>query len=175
MACPKINTCHKIKTILNTIGLVIMSVSTVWVSVWFWYILIEGKTVIAIEPNRFILIFEVFATTLGVVLACWILWRFITRRSRMKSPEEIQALKDNWRHDPCYDIEDAEGFEDHREELKAYSNAMETLWKVCPLSFHWLTNKGGYRRFIWQACLVEQCALWDETRDCCSLRRAPYD
>jgi hypothetical protein len=35
-------------------------------------------------------------------------------------PVQIQALKENWRGDPCWDIEDTEGFEPFRDELKAW-------------------------------------------------------
>lgn len=38
----------------------------------------------------------------------------------MRTPEEIKKLKDQWLRDPCWDIEDADGFEDHREELAAW-------------------------------------------------------
>lgn len=38
----------------------------------------------------------------------------------MKTQEEIQELKDQWVMDPCWDIEQTEGFGDHFEELKAY-------------------------------------------------------
>jgi len=31
----------------------------------------------------------------------------------MKTVEEIDALKRNWYDDPCWDIYDTEGFEDH--------------------------------------------------------------
>jgi len=34
--------------------------------------------------------------------------------------EEIEKLKESWLHDPCWDIEDTEGFEEHREELLAF-------------------------------------------------------
>jgi hypothetical protein len=34
--------------------------------------------------------------------------------------EEIERLKRSWRNDPHWDIEDAEGFEDHRDELLAF-------------------------------------------------------
>jgi len=37
-----------------------------------------------------------------------------------RTPEEIDQLKSNWAHDPCWDIEDTEGFEAHYEELKAW-------------------------------------------------------
>lgn len=100
----------------------------------------------------------------------------------MKSQEEIQALKDNWRHDSCYDIEDAEGFEGHREELKAYSDGMKMRWKeqrqkhhddlaakVCPLSFQWI-NPSREEGYTWQTCLVERCAWWNAPDECCSIR-----
>lgn len=35
----------------------------------------------------------------------------------MKTPEEVEELKKQWRHDPIWDIEDTEGFEAHRQEL----------------------------------------------------------
>lgn len=40
----------------------------------------------------------------------------------MKSKEEIDQLKANWLADACWDIEDTEGFEDHRDELKAWAD-----------------------------------------------------
>lgn len=93
-----------------------------------------------------------------------------------KTPEDIQALKDNWRHDPCYDIEDAEGFEEHREELKAYREERELYWKeraqkrhdkfasmYCPILPEGL---GGYAH-----CLVEQCAWWNNAEECCAIVR----
>lgn len=39
----------------------------------------------------------------------------------MKTPQEIEDLKRNWLSDPCWDIEDTEGFEEYREELIAFS------------------------------------------------------
>jgi hypothetical protein len=35
----------------------------------------------------------------------------------MKTGEEIEDLKRNWRMDAFWDIEDTEGFEEHKEEL----------------------------------------------------------
>jgi len=102
-----------------------------------------------------------------------------------KTPEEIQELKDNWRRDPCWEIEDTEGFEEHREELLAYSQEMKAHWKelaqkhhdelaskVCPLSFQWI-NPSREEGYTWQICLVEQCAWWDANNDCCTIRTLP--
>lgn len=36
------------------------------------------------------------------------------------TPEEIDHLKKSWLADPCWDIEDTEGFEAHRAELLAF-------------------------------------------------------
>lgn len=47
----------------------------------------------------------------------------------VKSADEIQKLKDGWRHDPCWDIEDTEGFEAHKEELLKYRLEQEAIWK----------------------------------------------
>lgn len=36
---------------------------------------------------------------------------------KLKNPEEIEDLKTNWKNDPCWDIEETEGFEAHKDEL----------------------------------------------------------
>jgi hypothetical protein len=43
----------------------------------------------------------------------------------MKTEKEIEDLKANWIKDPCWDIEDTEGFEEHKEELLAYRLQIE--------------------------------------------------
>jgi len=48
----------------------------------------------------------------------------------MKTQAEIEALKSNWKSDPCWDIEDTEGFEEHREELKQYRLEQEKVWEA---------------------------------------------
>jgi hypothetical protein len=45
-----------------------------------------------------------------------------------KSFYEVRELKANWKSDPIWDIEDTEGFEDHKVELKAYRLEMGTSW-----------------------------------------------
>lgn len=46
-----------------------------------------------------------------------------------RTREEIERLKASWAKDPCFDIEDTEGFEAHREELRAYRDEMDILWE----------------------------------------------
>ena len=46
-----------------------------------------------------------------------------------KTLEEIEELKRMWKSDPCWDIEDEEGFEDHKEELKTFRLECEYDWK----------------------------------------------
>ena len=48
----------------------------------------------------------------------------------MATALEVQKLKNSWRADPCWDIEDTEGFEDHREELLAYSQECHDKWEA---------------------------------------------
>lgn len=38
----------------------------------------------------------------------------------MATREQVEALKRDWRWDPCYEIEETPGFEEHEEELRAY-------------------------------------------------------
>ncbi|PCJ57334.1 MAG: hypothetical protein COA65_09755 [Rhodospirillaceae bacterium] len=46
----------------------------------------------------------------------------------MKTPEEVQALKDNWLDDPCYDIEQTIGFHHHKQELLYFREEKEAEW-----------------------------------------------
>ncbi len=39
-----------------------------------------------------------------------------------KTPEQIEDLKRQWKNDPCWDIEETEGFEAYKEELKKFSD-----------------------------------------------------
>ena len=41
--------------------------------------------------------------------------------------DELDALKASWLTDPCWDIEDTEGFEDDKEELLAFRKEREDL------------------------------------------------
>ena len=47
-----------------------------------------------------------------------------------KTQEEINELKQNWKNDPCWDIETTEGFEEHGEELLNFSIQTEAKWKA---------------------------------------------
>lgn len=47
-----------------------------------------------------------------------------------KTEEEIAKLKESWLKDPCWEIEDTEEFEEHREELLAFHEEQESLWKA---------------------------------------------
>lgn len=48
----------------------------------------------------------------------------------MKTREEVEALKANWRSDPCWDLEDTEGFEEYREELAKYQKTAQEEWEA---------------------------------------------
>jgi hypothetical protein len=43
----------------------------------------------------------------------------------MRTDAEIRVLKDVWQQDPTWDIEDTEGFEEHREALREWRLAFE--------------------------------------------------
>lgn len=46
-----------------------------------------------------------------------------------KSPEEVEALKANWQCEPCWEIEETEGFEAHYDELREYRLQKEAEWE----------------------------------------------
>ncbi len=45
-----------------------------------------------------------------------------------KTREDVDRLKAGWEGDPCWDIYDTEGFEEYRDELKAYQEQREEEW-----------------------------------------------
>lgn len=47
----------------------------------------------------------------------------------MKSLDEIEALKNDWLKDPEWDLEEAEGFAPHKEELHAFQLENERRWE----------------------------------------------
>ena len=47
-----------------------------------------------------------------------------------KTTEELEALKKSWLADPCWDIEQTEGFEDYQPELLGFRKATEAKWRV---------------------------------------------
>lgn len=47
----------------------------------------------------------------------------------MKTREEVEHLKANWIADPCYDLEETEGFEEYREELYDFAQKQKIKWE----------------------------------------------
>ena len=47
----------------------------------------------------------------------------------MATSTDLQGLKEQWKADPIWDIYETEGFEEHREELKAYQKEWEEIWE----------------------------------------------
>lgn len=47
----------------------------------------------------------------------------------MKTRDEVEALKRNWKSDPCWDLEQTEGFEEYVQELRAHRIQKERQWR----------------------------------------------
>lgn len=47
-----------------------------------------------------------------------------------KTRNEVEQLKRDWVADPCWDIEDTDGFDDFRTELYEFRQKMETEWNL---------------------------------------------
>ena len=47
----------------------------------------------------------------------------------MKSRGQVEQLKRKWVEDPCWDLEDTEGFEEYEQELLHFRLDMEQQWK----------------------------------------------
>ena len=48
----------------------------------------------------------------------------------MATQDDIEKLKANWLKDPCWDIEDEDGFGEHREELLKFRLETESAWQL---------------------------------------------
>jgi len=46
----------------------------------------------------------------------------------VSSREQVEALKQNWKEDPCWDIETTEGFDEYSSELLAFRRQCEAKW-----------------------------------------------
>jgi len=47
----------------------------------------------------------------------------------MATEQQLKDLKANWKADPCWDIWQTEGFEEHKDELIIFQSLMETKWR----------------------------------------------
>ena len=47
----------------------------------------------------------------------------------MATREELERPMAEWLADPCYDLEDADGFEEHRDELRRYREETTAAFK----------------------------------------------
>jgi len=47
----------------------------------------------------------------------------------MKTREELEQLKREWGKDPCWDIYNTEGFEEYKDELKAYQKSIDDKYE----------------------------------------------
>lgn len=48
----------------------------------------------------------------------------------MPTQDEIDKLKKNWLADPCWDLENEDGFGEHREELLKFRLETESAWQL---------------------------------------------
>ena len=48
----------------------------------------------------------------------------------MKTPEEVEDLKREWEGNPHWNLEDTDGFEDHKEELREFSKNKYAEWEA---------------------------------------------
>jgi len=47
----------------------------------------------------------------------------------MATQPEIEKLKQDWQRDPIWDIEETDGFEEHRQDLLAFRLKLEDHWE----------------------------------------------
>jgi len=64
-----------------------------------------------------------------------------------RTEAEIAELKRNWTNDPCWDIEDTEGFEYHYMELRRWREALEDERRVQEINR--ITTRGAHLGFTY--------------------------
>ena len=64
-----------------------------------------------------------------------------------RTPADIADLKRQWQCDPCWDIEDTEGFEYHYMELRRWREELEEQRRV--LEVLRVTNRGAHLGFTY--------------------------
>jgi hypothetical protein len=64
-----------------------------------------------------------------------------------RTADEIAELKRNWTNDPCWDIEDTEGFEYHYMELRRWREALEDQRRVNEINR--VTTRGAHLGFTY--------------------------
>lgn len=64
----------------------------------------------------------------------------------MKSQREVWSLVENWKEDPSWDLESAEGFEEHSGFLKAYSEYWLAISAIIPMMDELETQAISYER-----------------------------
>ena len=75
----------------------------------------------------------------------------------MKTRQEVDVLKMSWLCDPVWDIEDTEGFEEHKDELLKFRQAREEEWRAIRYNRLLLKSKAlGIRGNIKLADCIEQ-------------------
>lgn len=101
-----------------------------------------------------------------------------------KTREDVEKLKRQWKRDPSWDIETTEGYKEYHDELFQFRKEYEAERKAkreeerrrlaslaCPLSFNvWVDYGKDDRGHAWQDCKMEECALWLEKEEMCSIK-----
>lgn len=93
----------------------------------------------------------------------------------MRTRAQVEHLKLDWLDDPCWDIEETEGYENYKDELRIFRENQEFKWqqekqkrhdilasKFCPMGF----SNSVYN----QSCVVEKCAWWDNEHESCAMK-----
>jgi hypothetical protein len=91
----------------------------------------------------------------------------------MKTREEVEKLKEQWKADGCWNIENTEGFEEYHDELLAFRKNYENnqaLKKEKRLEI----LKTKYCPLIKDHCLITGCAWWNENKEMCVIKSISF-
>ena len=87
--------------------------------------------------------------------------------TREKTREDVENLKENWLRDPCWDIEDTEGFEGYYDELLAFRlekeaewTAKQNEWKETEIAKMRQEAAEKYCPMRTAQCRADLCAWW---------------
>ena len=90
--------------------------------------------------------------------------------------QDIENLKEGWLKDPCWDIEETEGFKAHREELAAFHEEQRAIWKVeADKEKQDIRIKAALKKcpLKSQPCVSDSCAWWLVREAECAMTELP--
>ena len=81
----------------------------------------------------------------------------------MKTKQEIEELKNNWLEDPCYDLEQTEGFKGQEKDLLIFRLKNELKWAQ-ELNEKYYNVKSNFLRFLGLEDIKDRVSMLEQEK-----------